>query len=87
MAQGYYSLRRFSRLTGNCDSPMAPSPKVSSLNWSISSSSSTSPSSFSVVQSSSRDWREREIKGSKKLGMRERKAGEREMRYERDMDG
>lgn len=36
--------------------PMAPAPKVSSLNWSISSSSSMSPSSSSSsVQSSSRD--------------------------------
>lgn len=39
--------------------PMAPAPKVSSLNWSISSSSSISPSSSSSkVQSSSRDCRE-----------------------------
>lgn len=42
---------------------MAPAPKVSSLNWSISSSSSTSPSSSSSsVQSSSRDWGGRTVK-------------------------
>lgn len=39
--------------------PMAPAPKVSSLNWSISSSSSISPSSSSSnVQSSSRDCKD-----------------------------
>lgn len=43
------------------DSPMAPAPKVSSLNWSISSSSSISPSSSSSnVQSSSRDCKDRQ---------------------------
>lgn len=40
------------------DSPMAPAPNVSSLNWSISSSSSINPSSSSSsVQSSSKDYR------------------------------
>lgn len=46
--------------------PIAPAPKVSSLNWSISSSSSISPSSSSSkVQSSSRDCRENAGKGDK----------------------
>ena len=39
--------------------PIAPAPKVSSLNWSMSSSSSSgASSSSSSVQSSSGDWKE-----------------------------
>lgn len=55
-------LRRSFSISTKCmnaaDVPMAPAPNVSSLNWSISSSSSTRPpSSSSRVQSSSKDWR------------------------------
>lgn len=50
--------------------PMAPAPKVSSLNWSISSSSSINPSSSSSsIQSSSRDWNKGGREGWKDLQM------------------